>query len=74
MGNGGLETLIVPLTTAVTVPVATTIRPVAVAVKPDDAVVENRPELTMVPVMTTVLETETVPLTTTVFGTVAVIV
>ena len=67
-----LETLIVPVTIAVTVPVATTIKPVAVAVRPDDAVVENNPELEMVPEITTVFETDIVPLTTTVFETLTV--
>lgn len=68
----GSET--VPVTTAVTVPVATTTRPVAVAVNPDDAVVKTAfdtktvPETTVVlsPVLTVkvVGEIVTVPLTT----------
>src|SRR5215470_7682253 len=48
---GIAEMLTGPVTTAVTVPVATTINPVAVAVSPEDAVVNAA------------LSTETVPLT-----------
>ena len=43
------DTLTTPVTTAVTVPVATTIIPVAVAVKPELAVVNAAPETLTVP-------------------------
>lgn len=74
--TGIAEMLTAPVTTALTVPVATTIKPVAVAVRPDDAVVNAALSTATVPpvasVTTAVLEirmlcaagSETVPLTT----------
>src|SRR5215831_2405075 len=53
----------VPVTTAVTVPVATTIKPVAVAVSPDDAVVNANWETETVPVSSVPMVT--VPVTDT---------